>query len=161
MIITLMNSARINQITLWTEGGKGVLFRGLQLSSLPPHPQYTVPSQLAYGSSGRQLTSLTTSTLPLAICSVVKNPSANARDKGSIPRLGRFPGGGNGNSLQNSGLGNPMDRGSWWATVHGVTKEADMTQQLNSNNNVRMLTGFSRANHPIVALGKGNVMDNL
>ena len=38
MIITLMNSASINQITLWTGGGKGVLSRGLQLSSLPPHP---------------------------------------------------------------------------------------------------------------------------
>ena len=41
---------------------------------------------------------------------------------GSIPGLGRSPGGGNGNPLQYSCLGNPVDRGDWWATVHGVTK---------------------------------------
>ena len=56
---------------------------------------------------------------------VVKNPSANAgdpRDVGSIPGSGRFTGGGNGNPLQYSCLGNPMDRGVWWARVHGVQK---------------------------------------
>ena len=41
---------------------------------------------------------------------------------GSIPRLGRSHGRGNGNPLQYSCLGNAMDRGAWWATVHGVTK---------------------------------------
>ena len=54
--------------------------------------------------------------------SVVKNPPANAEDMGSIPGSGRAPGGGKGNRLQHSCLGNPMDRGTWWATVHGVTK---------------------------------------
>ena len=54
--------------------------------------------------------------------SVVKNPSASAEDAGSIPGLGRSPGEGNGNSLQYSCLGNPMDRGAWWATVHEVAK---------------------------------------
>ena len=57
---------------------------------------------------------------------VVKNPSANAgdvRDKGSIPGLGRFPGGGHGNPLQYSYLENPMDRGAWWGC-----KELDMTE---------------------------------
>ena len=44
------------------------------------------------------------------------------RDKGSIPGSGRSPGEGNGNSLQYSCLGNPMFRGAWWATVHGITK---------------------------------------
>ena len=56
---------------------------------------------------------------------VVKNPPANAgdtRDAGSIPGLGRPPGGGNGNPLQYSCLKNPMDRGAWQATVHGVAK---------------------------------------
>ena len=48
-----------------------------------------------------------------------------ARDTGSIHGSGRFPGGGHGNSLQYSRLGNPMDRGTWWATAHGVTKESD------------------------------------
>ena len=41
---------------------------------------------------------------------------------GSVPRLGRFPGRGNGNPLQYSCLDNPMDRRAWWATLHGVTK---------------------------------------
>ena len=54
--------------------------------------------------------------------SVVKNPLTNAGDAGSIPGLGRFPGKGNGNPLQYSCLGNPRDRGTWWAIVHGVTK---------------------------------------
>ena len=46
---------------------------------------------------------------------------------GSIPGSGRFPGGGNGNPLQYSYLGNPMDRGAWWATFHGVA-ESDKTE---------------------------------
>ena len=46
----------------------------------------------------------------------------NVGDLGSIPRLGRSPGEGNGNPLQDSCLENPMDRGVWWATVHGVTR---------------------------------------
>ena len=57
--------------------------------------------------------------------SVVKNPPANAGDirgEGSIPGSGRSLGGGNSNPLQYSCLGNPMDRGAWWATVHGVAK---------------------------------------
>ena len=52
---------------------------------------------------------------------MVKNPPANAgdtRDANSIPGSGRSPGGGSGNLLQYSCLGNPMDRGAWWATVH-------------------------------------------
>ena len=50
--------------------------------------------------------------------SVVKNPPANAGDAGdvgSVPGLGRSPGVGNGNPVQYSSLGNPMDRGVWWA----------------------------------------------
>ena len=58
---------------------------------------------------------------------MVKNPSANAGDMGSIPGSRRSPGIGNGNPLQYSSLGNPMDRGAWRATVHGVMKESDMT----------------------------------
>ena len=50
---------------------------------------------------------------------VVKNLPANA---GSIPGSGRSHGGGHDNPLQNSCLENAMDRGAWWATVHGVTK---------------------------------------
>ena len=54
--------------------------------------------------------------------SVVKNPPANAGDRGSIPGSERSPGAGNGNSLQDSCLGNPVDRGAWLAIVHRVTK---------------------------------------
>ena len=53
---------------------------------------------------------------------MVKNLPANAGDPGSIRGSGRFPGGGNGNPLPYSCLGNPMDREVWWATVHGVAK---------------------------------------
>ena len=53
---------------------------------------------------------------------MVKNPPAHAGDVGSIPRLGRSPGEGNGNPPQCSHLENPMDRGAWWIIVHGVTK---------------------------------------
>jgi len=59
--------------------------------------------------------------------SVVKNLPANAEDVDSIPGSGRSPGEGNGNPLKYSCLGNPMDRGAWWATVHGVAKELDTT----------------------------------
>ena len=51
---------------------------------------------------------------------VVKNPPAKAGDLGLIPGSGRFPGGGNGNPFQYFCLGNPADRGAWWATVHRV-----------------------------------------
>ena len=56
---------------------------------------------------------------------MVKNPPVNAgytRDVGSIPGSGRSPGVGNGNPIQYSHLENSMDRGAWWATVHGVAK---------------------------------------
>ena len=56
---------------------------------------------------------------------VVKNPPANAGDTGdvgSIPGSGRSSGVGNVNLLQDSCLKNSVDKGAWWATVHGVTK---------------------------------------
>ena len=51
-----------------------------------------------------------------------KESACNAEDPGSIPGLGRSPGEGHGYPLQYSGLENPMDRGAWGATVHGVAK---------------------------------------
>ena len=54
---------------------------------------------------------------------MVKNLPANVEDSRSVPGLGRSPGEENDNPLQYSCLENPVDRGAWWATVHGVSKE--------------------------------------
>ena len=59
--------------------------------------------------------------------SVGKNSPANTGDTGSIPGSGKSPGEGHGNPLQYACLENPKDRGTWWATVHGVAK-LDMTE---------------------------------
>ena len=67
---------------------------------------------------------------------VVKNLPANAgdaRDTGLIPGSRKPLGGVNGNPLQYSCLENPMDRGAWWATVHGGRKELDKTEGLSTN----------------------------
>ena len=70
---------------------------------------------------------------------VVKNLPANIGDSGDmilIPGLGRYPGEGNGNLLRYSCLGNPMHRGAWQATVHGVTKRIghDLVAKQQNNN---------------------------
>ena len=57
---------------------------------------------------------------------MVKNLPANAGDVGLIPESGISPGEGNGNPLPCSSMGNHMDRGAWWATICGVTKESDI-----------------------------------
>ena len=65
----------------------------------------------------------------------VKNPPANEgdiREAGSVPGLGRSPGGGHGNPLRYSCLENPMDRGAWRATAHAVA-ELDTIESLNTN----------------------------
>ena len=59
--------------------------------------------------------------------SVVKNLLANSGDAGLIPGSRQSLREGNSNPLQYSCQGNPMDRGAWWATVHGVAKESNMT----------------------------------
>ena len=71
---------------------------------------------------------------------VVKTPPAGGiRDMGWIPRLGTSPGGGHGNPLQYSCLENYMDRGTWWATVHRVTKSQTWLKQLNMHNTMSKL----------------------
>ena len=69
----------------------------------------------------------------------VKNPPAYTGDAVSIPGSGRSPGEGNGNPLQYSCLGNPMDRGAWQATVHGVANESDSTYWFNNRRKVDKL----------------------
>ena len=67
---------------------------------------------------------------------MVKTSPANAgdiRDAGSIPGLGRSPGGGHGNPLQDSCLENLMDRGAWQATVHRVAKSWTRLKQLSTH----------------------------
>ena len=73
--------------------------------------------------------------------SVVKNLPANAGDVGLISGLGRSPGEGNGNPLQYSCMGNPMDRGNL-VGYKKVTKELDMTYRLNNNVCVRDVLNF-------------------
>ena len=70
---------------------------------------------------------------------MVKNPPANAGDQGLITGSGRSSGGGNDNPLQYLCLENPMDREAWQATVLGVTKELDTTEQLNHHHNQMVL----------------------
>ena len=59
---------------------------------------------------------------------IVKNLPAMQETQAQSLGQGKSPGEGNGNPLQYSCLGNPMDRGAWWATVHGVAEESDMTE---------------------------------
>ena len=66
---------------------------------------------------------------------MVKNLTANAGGRGSIPGLERSPGEGKGNPFQYSCLVHLMGRGAWWAIVHEVEKESDTTQRLSNNNN--------------------------
>ena len=64
---------------------------------------------------------------------VVKDLLADAGDVDLIPGLGKSPGGGSGNPLQYYCLGNPMDRGGWWTTVHGVTKSRTVSAAAKSH----------------------------
>ena len=80
---------------------------------------------------------------------MVKTLLANEGDSGDmvlIPGSGRSPGEGNGILLQYSCLGNPMDRVAWWAIVHGVTKELDMTEHAHIKTleytNINMVTKY-------------------
>ena len=76
--------------------------------------------------------------------SVGKESVCKAGDPGSIPGLGRSPGEGNGNPLQYSCLENPMDRGAWQATVHGVARARHnlVTRETESNSLVITLSSF-------------------
>ena len=72
--------------------------------------------------------------------SVVKKPLVNAGDQGLIPESGRYPGEGNGNPFQYSCLENPMDRGAWWALVHGVANSRTQLKQLSTHSHPVLVT---------------------
>ena len=77
---------------------------------------------------------------------MIKNPPPNAgddKDMGLICGSGRFPGGGIGNPLQYSCLENPMDRGAWQATVHGVTKSQTQLKRLSTHIHILGFLGGS------------------
>ena len=79
-----------------------------------------------------------------------KECACNVGDPGSIPGLGRSPGRGHGNPLQYSCLENPMDRGAWKATVHGIAKDLDTTEWLTHfhNSNHGQTSAFPLSAHP-------------
>jgi len=68
-----------------------------------------------------------------------KETACNAGDPGSIPGLGRSPGEGNANPFQYSCLGNTINSGVWRATVCGITKESDTTEQITHTNTISYL----------------------
>ena len=77
-----------------------------------------------------------------------KESACNAGDLGLIPGSGRSPGGGNGNPLQYSCLGNLVDRGAWWAPVHGVGKSCTQlsnTACIHTQSYTPLLQGPARA----------------
>ena len=72
-----------------------------------------------------------------------KESACSSGDPGLIPGLGKSPGEGNGSPLQYYCLGNPMDRGAWWATVHGVTKSRTRLRDYHTQKNSNELFGQS------------------
>ena len=74
----------------------------------------------------------------------MQETACNSGDPGSNPRLGRSPGEGNGNPLQYSFLENSMDRGTWWATVHGVAKSqtqlSDYQSHITDKENTKLVS---------------------
>ena len=107
----------------WPQIGPKCLPRYLPYSALTNH--LVPPFQQGFSMSWDYKNWLLTRERAFQVALVVKNLPANAgdiRDVGSIPGSGRSPGGGHGNPLQYFCLKNPVDRGTWWATIHRVTK---------------------------------------
>ena len=89
----------------------------LSLSQIPSSASYCIFLGFPGGASGKE-----------SACQC-----RDIRDVGSIPVSGRSPGGGHGNPLQYSFLANPLDRGAWLATVHGVTKSQTQLKHLTTH----------------------------
>ena len=90
-----------------------------------------------------------------------KELTCQAGDLGSIPRSGICPAGGHGNPLQHSFLGNPTDRGAWWATVYGVTRvKHDLETNQQQNDQCTMFICYKDYIH-IYIFGGGCLFFNL
>ena len=123
--------------TYWntSKGHGGQLFRLLSpecSGGLPWGTKHSTEIELAYGFSAQEWGCLGENqygccltpwkVIPKVHGSEGKESACKAGDLGSIPGWGRSPGEGNGYPLQYSCLGNSMDRGTWWATIHGITR---------------------------------------
>ena len=106
-------------------GGVRCVGQQSQLLCLTPRIQPLLPGVLHGMVQSRLLWTTVSSDVGFPGGSDGKASVCNAGDPGSVPRLGRSPGEGNENPLQYSCLENPMDRGSRWDTLHGVTKRRD------------------------------------
>ena len=102
----------------WTEKPGGLQTMGSQKSDTTERLTHNTQQRMLL--NGLQMVQLVKNQLPIG----------DARDVRSIPASGRYPGEGNGNPLQYSCLENSMDRGAWWATVHGVAKSQTRLKQL-------------------------------
>ena len=85
---------------------------------------------------------------------MVKNPAASAKDMGSIFGSGTSSREGNGNPLQYSCLEGPINRGAWWAKVHGVAKELNTTEQLCTHKYMLLFSRINEKCWPLEAEGE-------
>ena len=118
---SVQSKQRLAGLLPQTRGGKAAPRSTLMENTHWSWPFLTTTWNQGHESSTTQIKGLPGGT-------VGKNLLANVgdtRDTGSIPGLGRSPGEGKGNPLQYSCVGNPVDRGAWWFTVHGAAKELD------------------------------------
>ena len=83
-----------------------------------------------------------------------KESASNARDLSSVPGSRRSPGEANGNPLQYACLGNPMDRGAWWVTVHGGPKESDTTEHTHTHTHTHTQATTSISIHEVWFVNK-------
>ena len=132
----------------WWGTVHGVAESGMtgQLTQLSGASSLHLPTLLSIGSGSSCITGRTHKTWASQVALVAKNPPASAgdtRDVGSIPVLGRSPGGGHGNPLQCSCLENPMDRGAWWATVHGAARSRTPLKGFRTRTRTRPRQGLS------------------
>ena len=136
LVAQMVKNLSAKQTWVWSLGWEDPLEKGMvTYSSILAWiiPGTEEPGGLQFIGLQRIRHDWATNTWASQVAGVVKNLPDNAgdiRDVGSIPRLGRSPGGGHVNPLQYSCLENPIDRGAWWATVNKVAKSRTQLKQL-------------------------------